>query len=129
MNKLLLLKNLIWIDAIAATLSGLIVITLRSVLAPLLNLPESLLLTLSIVSFIYASFSFYLAQLKSKPRMLLTVLIAGNMIYTIVCIVLLIFFYHAATPLGIIYFLLEASFVAALALLEWRAMRISTISF
>src|SRR5687767_4263753 len=123
MNKLLLLKNLIWVDAIAAATAGLIVITLKSILAPLLNLPENLLLTLSIVSFGYAIFSFNLARQKTKPKQLLLLLIIGNAGYSIACLIVLIFFYHVAAPLGVFYLLLEASFVAVLAMLEWKAMK------
>ena len=58
---MLSLKKLIWIDAIAAFVAGTIVFMIRSWLSSLIDLPENLLLILSIISLCYGSYSFTLA--------------------------------------------------------------------
>ncbi|MBC7887620.1 MAG: hypothetical protein H7Z13_07005 [Ferruginibacter sp.] len=119
------LKNLLWIDAIAAMLSGFFVLILSATLSKLFNFPDKLLITLSMVSLGYASFSLSLAQQKSNPKRLLILLVIGNSIYAILCVILLTFLHSKATFLGLVYLLLESAFVAALALLEWRQIKLS----
>ncbi len=118
------LKTLIWIDGIAALLSGCFVLALRGQLAPFFNLPEQLLLAMCWVSFGYAAYSIRLAMQDQKPQKLLQVLVAANSIWAILCIVIAIYFIAAVTPWGIAYLILESFFVAALAVLEWRQIKL-----
>ena len=120
------LKTLIWIDGIAALLSGCFVLALRGQLAPFFNLPEQLLLTMCCVSFGYAVYSIRLAMQEPKPQKLLKALVAANSIWAILCIVIAVYFIATATPWGIAYLILESLFVAALAVLEWRQIKMSS---
>jgi hypothetical protein len=112
------INTLIWIDGTAALLSACLVFILRGWLSELFNLPQSLLITLSFISAGYAAFSLSLALRKTKPVQLLQLLIYGNCLWAIACITLLLYFINMASIWGLIYFALEALFVAALALLE-----------
>ena len=118
------LKTLIWIDGIAALLSGCFVLAFRGQLAPFLHLPEQLLLAMCWVSFGYAAYSIRLAMQKQKPKKLIKVLVAANSIWAILCIGIAIYFITAATLWGIAYLILESLFVAALAVLEWRQIKL-----
>lgn len=124
MDKLFSLKNLIWIDATAALLSGVIVLMLKAKLSLFFNFPESLLTTLGFVSLSYALFSFYLAQQKSKSKRLLKILVIANLVYAIVCIIIMLFLYKTANLFGVLYLILESSLIAILALVEWRQIKL-----
>jgi hypothetical protein len=119
---MLSLKSLLWIDAIAALFSGCIVLILKNPFSRLFNLPENLLITLSVVALGYSSFSFYLTQQRSPSKQLLNILVLGNSTYALACVVLLIIYFHMVSLLGVGYFLLDFLFVATLAVLEWRQL-------
>ena len=123
MQSFFSLKNLLWLDGLAALAAGVTVGLLRATLAPLFHLPESLLATQAIVSLGYAGFSLSLARQKTPPQWLLLVLVLANLGYAGCVLLLLLFFYTAATGLGVGYFLLEAGFVVTLAALEWQQVR------
>lgn len=117
------LSTLIWIDGMAALLSGCFVLAFRGQLAPWFNLPEQLLLAMCWVSFGYAAYSIRLAMQKTKPTKWLKVLVAANSIWAVLCIAIAIYFSDTATLWGIAYLSLESLFVAALAVLEWKQIK------
>ena len=117
------LKTLIWIDGVAALLSGCFVLAFGGQLAPFFNLPEQLLFSMCCVSFGYAAYSIRLAMQDQKPKKWLQVLVAANAIWAILCIVIAVYFIATATLWGIVYLILESFFVAALAVLEWRKIK------
>lgn len=114
------LKKLLWVDGIAALLSGLIVFTFNDKIARLLSLPDNLLTTLSIISLGYSCFSLYLAQSKSTAKGLLRILVIANFAYAIFCVILILFLHANTSLLGVVYLSLESLFVATLAALEWK---------
>jgi hypothetical protein len=122
------LKKLIWIDAIAALLSGVVVFMIRPLLADFLRIPLSLLTTLSIISLCYACYSSYLARHKIKPVALVRILIGANALYALACVIIVMLLYGKMNVLGTVYLLLESAFVAGLAILEQRALRIELSS-
>lgn len=116
------LRSLISVDAIAALLSGCIVLILQNPFSRIFNLPKNLLTTLSIVALGYCLFSFYLTQQNLISKNLVKVLVVANSCYALACIILLIVFYSTASLFGVGYFLLDFTFVATLAVLEWRQL-------
>jgi hypothetical protein len=123
-RKKMHLRKLLWIDAIAAFSSGCIVMILVDPLSDLLNLPVALLRTLSVISFVYAPYSFYLAMRRSISERLTKLLVAANSLYATTCLILLALFFDTASLWGIGYFLLDFSVVLLLALLEWKQLRL-----
>jgi hypothetical protein len=118
MYKSLIINHLIWIDGFAALSSGCFTWVFKSKLSPIFNLSESLLTTLMMVSFGYAIYSLSLARRQVKPMKMIKLLILGNSIYALACVILIGVFYKSATFLGIGYLALESLFVAGLAVLE-----------
>jgi hypothetical protein len=124
MENISAMRKLLWVDAIAALLSGIGVFILLSFLSRFLNLPEYLLAIMSKVSILYSCFSFYLAIQRSNSKNILTFLVVGNSIYAFACIVIMLFFYNTANVLGVLYLMLESLFVAMLAFFEWRQIKL-----
>ena len=121
------LNTLIWIDANAALLSGCFVLAFRGQLAPWFNLPERLLFSMCCVSFGYAAYSLRLAMQKSKPVKWLKVLVAANSVWAVLCLVIAVCFSATATIWGIAYLILESLFVATLAVLEWKQIKMASV--
>ncbi len=123
MYKSLTISRLVWIDGFAALASGCFTLLFKSKLSTLFNLSESLLTTLMVVSFCYAMYSLSLARQPSKPLILLKILVTGNVIYAVICALLMVIFYEKATFWGVGYLMLESSFVAVLAFLEAQQIK------
>lgn len=123
-NNFFSLQRLLWIDGIAAICSGLMVFLFRSSLSVFLNLPQSLLKTMAFISVGYAAYSLHLALRKVKPLSLLKILVLANSVWAIVCLSLMCYHFNMTNLLGKGYFLLEALFVAGLALLEWEQIKL-----
>lgn len=89
-------------------------------LAPLLQLPSVLLCSLATTSLLFALYSFSLAARPRLRRHQVRMLILGNSLYALVCLLLLILFMRSATLWGVFYLTLECSFVTLLVIIERR---------
>lgn len=114
------LQRLLWIDGIAALCSGVVVFLFGSPLSAFFNLPPSLLNVMALISLGYAAYSLHLALRKVKPLSLLKGLVVANTGWAIVCLTLMFYYFNMTNLWGKGYFILEAIFVACLALLEWK---------
>ncbi len=114
------MKNLLWVDCIAAALAGVTVLLLSGWLSSLHALPRGLLLFIGAVNLLYASYSFSLAARSRRPRSWINLLVFANLAWTVVCLGLAVVFAGSATPFGIGHLVGEAIFVGGLASLEWR---------
>jgi hypothetical protein len=108
------LDRLLWIDGGAALVVGIFVLALRHFLAGLLGLPVWLLTLQSGITLCYAAYSLSLARRKHRPRWMLWALAGGNLAYSLFCVVLLFSFFDTCSALGVVYFLAEIGFMAAL---------------
>jgi hypothetical protein len=72
------------------------------------------------MNLVYGSYSFSLAVRRTRPLALLTLLVAANLVWVLVCTALAVNFRDVATPFGFAHLLGEAVFVGGLARLEWR---------
>lgn len=113
-------RNLLWIDCTAAALAGAIVLVLGKWLSDLYALPPGLLFFMGIVNLLYACYSFTLAALIARRRSMITLLVAGNLAWALVCLGLGATFSGTATMFGVGILAAEAIFVGVLALFEWR---------
>ena len=123
MEKLISLKKLLWIDCLAAGLSGLLVTLFKTPLAEFTGLPNNLLTILSLISLGYAAFSMSLARQEFAPKRLVKILVFANATYAVSCLILIAFLYPLMTLIGVVYLLLESTFVAYLAVLEHRKIK------
>lgn len=118
------LSKLIWIDGTAALLSALFVLVFKSFLSGFLNLPLQLLMLMCVISFLYAAYSISLALLKEKPVYRIKILITGNIIWSLLCLIFILLQFNTINVFGIIYLLCESIFVAALAWFEFKQLKL-----
>ena len=118
------LKVLMWIDAFAAMTAGVGIMTFKTPLSGVFELPEGLLLTQSIIALTFMPFSFFLAIKEPSGRNLYRTLAVANLVYGCFCLILLLLFFPTANVLGVAFLLADAFIVITLAVLEWRRIRL-----
>lgn len=114
------LKRLLWVDCTAGAIVGVVVITFTGWLSQLEGLPRKVLLFTGVVNLLYACCSFSLAIQAERPMLLIKLLVFANLTWVPVCMVLVMFFWEQASPIGFAHLVCEAIFVGGLAVLEWN---------
>jgi hypothetical protein len=127
MYKFFSLQKLLWIDGIAALISGCIALLFTPTLSGFFNLPYQVLQIMAFISLGYAAYSLSLAQRKVNPLPLLKLLVFANCTWAVVCLSVMLFYSNTATFYGTVYLILEALFVATLAFLEWRQIKLNKV--
>ena len=122
MNNFFSIKRIFWTDGSTALLSAIVVFIFKSPIAQFLNLSENLLTILSTISLAYACYSLFIAQQKLYSKRLLQLLVFGNSLYAILCL-LLAFNFYSSSVLGAIYLTVESLVVASLAFIEWKVLK------
>ena len=116
--------NLLRVDSAAALLAAAFTGLVAGVLSRWYDLPLPLLQAVALVNLAYGLFSgWLLLRPCPRPLVLIHTLVFANGAWACVCLVLAVWFFDAATWLGIGHLLLEAAFVGALAVAEWRQRR------
>ena len=75
---------------------------------------------MGIVNLAYASYSLSLASRSNRSQTLILILVAGNLLWSLLCVRWAIVFSDTASFWGLAHLTLEALFVGGLACLEWR---------
>ena len=99
-------RRLLWVDCVAGLVVGLMVVLLNDRLSVWYNLPQALVFALGIINLAYGTYSLSLVLRKKRPLKLLRFLVGGNLLWTAVCI-------------GLVLLLGEGLFVGNLGILEW----------
>lgn len=122
-NPSLLLRRAIQIDAIVSGAMALLLAFAATMLAPLLHLPEALLLESGLFLIAYAALVGWLGTRAAMPKLLVLVIIIGNALWTLSSISLL--FSGAVTPnlLGQIFVAAQAIAVGVFAELQYIGLR------
>lgn len=115
-----LIRNLLWVDGLAAAVAGVAILLLRYWLSDWYRLPLDLLTFGGVVNLIYASYSLSLAKRPRRPKNLIVLLAVANFVWAMFCLRWAVVFVGTASLFGIAHFVLEALFVGGLAALEWR---------
>lgn len=117
------LRRALQADAVFSGLSAVVLTLGAADLAPLTNLPEALLRETGLFLIAYAAFVGWLGTRTTMPRILVTIVIAGNAAWTLASIVLL--FSDVVTPnlLGEFAIAIQAIAVGALAELQYTGLR------
>jgi hypothetical protein len=97
------------------------VLALSGWLSRLYGLPQNLLLFIATVNLLYACYSFTLARRAHPPLRLIQRLVCANAAWVPVCLALAVTYWQRASWFGIAHLVGEASFVGALAAMEWKA--------
>jgi hypothetical protein len=125
-NPSVFLRRAILADAIFSGVSAVLLTFGAGALAPLLNLPEPLLLETGLFLIAYAALVGWLGTRQAMPKALVMIVIAGNAAWTLASIALL--FSGAVTPnlLGEAFVAAQAIVVGALAELQYIGLRRSS---
>lgn len=115
-----IISKLLWIDCTAGALAGVLVLSLSGWLSRLYSMPLGLLYLMGLVNLLYAAYSFSLAIRPTRPRVLITLLVAANGIWALVCLGMAAHYFETATVFGMGQLVGEAIFVGGLAGLEWK---------
>jgi hypothetical protein len=117
------LRRAIQADAIFSGASAVLLTFGAGAFAPLLSLPEALLRETGLFLIAYAALVGWLGTRPTMPRVLVTIVIAGNAVWTLASIALL--FSGAVTPnlLGEVAIVMQAIVVGALAELQYIGLR------
>ena len=117
------LRRAIQADAIFSGASAALLTLGAGTLAPLLNLPETLLLETGLFLIAYAALVGWLGTRPTMPKALVLIVIVGNAAWTLASIALL--FSGAVTPnlLGEVSVAAQAIAVGALAELQYISLR------
>lgn len=118
------LKILLWIDGISAIVSGIGVLIFSSVISNATLLPEELLEKMSILSFFYTTFAFYLLSLKKTNLTALKIFIYANLSWVFSCLGIVLFLLSQINKLGILYLLFQAIFVHILTILQRKQLKL-----
>lgn len=122
-NPSLLLRRAIQIDAVVSGAMALLLTFAAGMLAPLMHLPEALLLESGLFLIAYAALVGWLGTRAAMPKLLVLVIIVGNALWTLGSIGLL--FSGAVTPnlLGQIFVAAQAITVGLFAELQYIGLR------
>ncbi|WP_291980571.1 hypothetical protein [Luteitalea sp.] len=112
--------RLLWVDCTAGALVGVFLLLLSPWLAPLYGLPQGLILFNAAANLLYGAYSFSLARRAIRPMRLLVLLVCANAAWSVVCLGLVVRYWHDASVLGMATLVGESLFVGGLAALEWR---------
>lgn len=125
-NPSLLLRRAIQIDAVVSGAMALLLTVAAGRLAPLLQLPEALLLESGLFLIVYVALIGWLGFRATMPKPLVLVVIIGNAAWTLGSIGLL--FSGAVSPnmLGQIFVAMQAIAVGVFAELQFMGLRRSS---
>lgn len=118
-----LLQRILWVDCLAAFVTGTLIILLSGWLSPLYGLPVALVIGHGLVHLAYGSYSFSLAVRKARPLALILVLVFANATWAILCFAFGAVFFSSASIFSVGHFLFEGLFVGSLAAIEWTQRR------
>jgi len=118
-----LLRNVIIADGVVCAVTGLLVAAAAGPLNDLLGLPTSLLRGVGLFLIPFGALVFLLGMRPVPARTAVQMLIAGNLLWVVASIGLLVSSRVDPTGLGIAFVILQAALVAAFAELEMLGLR------
>ena len=119
----LFLRRVLWLDAATGVATGLLQVLLAAWLAPLLGLPEKLLLLTGWALFGYVALIALIATRPALPAALVWLLIVANGAWVLGCLALLFGGLLAPTLLGQGFIAIQAVTVGLLMELQWFGVR------
>jgi len=117
------LRRALWIDVLFSGVAGVAMGAGHTLLAPVLGLPEGLLIGAALVCLAWAAALGALARRPYLPRLLVWDVILGNGAWVAASIALLAFDWVQPSGLGTAFLVAQAVVVAVFAELQWWALR------
>jgi hypothetical protein len=121
-----LLRRALWADAIVSGMTGLLMIVGAGLLTDLLAIPAPLLRTVGLMLPPYAAFVAWLATRPAPSRAVVWIVIVGNVLYALDCVLILLTGWLAPTMLGAAFVLMQAVVVFAFAELQYVGLQRAT---
>ena len=118
LNPSLFLRRAIQGDAIITGAMAILLVLAAGVLGPILNLPEVFLRQVGLFLIVYAALIGWLGTRAQMPRFAVMAVIAGNVMWTIGSVALLVSGAAAPSMLGIVFVAMQAAAVAVFAELQ-----------
>ncbi len=115
------------LDALSCLGMAALLVPGAGMLAPLLGLPRMLLLEAGLIVLLCAGIIGWLATRREAPRVLILVVIIGNVGWVAASLLLLVSGLVAPTTLGVVFVLAQAAAVAIFTELEWVGLRRSML--
>lgn len=119
----LFLRRVLWLDAATGVATGLLQLLLAAQLAPLLGLPEELLMATGWALFGYVALIAFIATRPVIPPPLVWLLIAANGLWVLGCLALLFGGLVTPTLMGQAFIAVQAVAVGLLMELQWLGVR------
>ncbi|MFL6648393.1 MAG: hypothetical protein ACJ8KO_10565 [Sulfurifustaceae bacterium] len=110
-------------DAAVSGATGLLMVFLSGFLDGLLQVPPSLLFYAGLVLIPYAAFIAVLARRESLSRGIVTIVIAGNVLWATACVLVMLSGWVAPNWLGYAFIAVQAIAVVAFAELQYVGLR------
>lgn len=122
-NNNRVLRQILWPDFILGGSTALAGILFSEALTSILGFSQQFILTVSIITGLYALLALRLAMQTVISVRLLRLLILANWIWALISIGLLFFYFSPATILGKIFLVLQVLVVGGLAWLENKQLK------
>lgn len=117
------LRNALLLDAVVSTAAGLLMLLGAQWLAPILGLPQALLVWAGVAIFPFVALLVFLSRQQSVSRMLVVDVVGLNVLWVVASVALLVAAPIEPTALGVAFVLAQAAAVGLFAVLQWSAMR------
>ena len=114
-------RRLFLLDSFGAALTSLSLIIILRFYNDYFGMPASILsylITVGLIFFLYSTTCFLL--LKKNWAAFIRLIGLGNLLYSSFSLVLIYYYFNTLTPLGVVYFFLEAIIVVVLAFIELK---------
>ena len=119
----LFLRRVLLLDALSCLACGLLQLLLNQSMVQWLALPAALVTGTGIFLLAYAAAVAFIATRQPPPRAVVWVLVGGNLVWAVDCVLLLASGWVSPSTLGTAYVLMQAVTVALLAELQWMGLR------
>jgi hypothetical protein len=117
------LRSLLWSDFLLGFITGMNGILFSGFLETFLQISETIIIVISIVTLLYSLFAFYLAQLKNVSINLTKFIINANWFWSFVSVGFLFLYFSNASIFGKLFLILQIIVVGGLAYLEGKALK------
>lgn len=112
--------RVLWLDCLGGLFVGCVVLSICRLLSQWENLPLSVVMMMGAANLCYGCYSLFVTTRRPRPREYVSALAMANMIWFVVCSVVLIGWWDQITPPGIVHVAGEGIYVGALGFTEWK---------
>jgi hypothetical protein len=114
-------RHLLKIDSVGGLIAGVIMLALSGWLSGFHRLPQAGIVAMGIANLGYGTYSGLLHRRRVRPIPLIVLLVLANAAWAVLCWSAAARYAGSASLFGMVHLIGEGGWVAALAVLEWRA--------